>query len=325
VERSAVSEYALLPTIDRPSQAAFDAVLPSTDAASYTYAKTPGKYCPGNMVGDFTPLHSGHLCYNKCYNTTESCTDASCFCDGFILGYDTAASTSLCLDEQQCQWLCSHTPDCLSIDMHKTKNRCFLNMATCAPEELVPSADYDLFEKMEDDNTRRLQDRGKTFTKKLVRKLLAAEDPGISWDEMYRYKDITFSSGGEFKLCFCDSSILPGVNNICDTPEDYTIEVGKIHATGLQCLLNDPKMTKGTCVQQHHGGLRCYDGAAPTVAVPTEYLGVPNPDGQARSDLVTSLIAYCQFAPYDDAMEFPFCGQYRAPPTPAPTTRGGKR
>merc|ERR1719238_2074709 len=75
VERSAVSEYALLPTIDRPSQAAFDAVLPSTDAASYTYAKTPGKYCPGNMVGDFTPLHSGHLCYKKCYNTTESCTD----------------------------------------------------------------------------------------------------------------------------------------------------------------------------------------------------------------------------------------------------------
>jgi len=161
--------------------------------------------------------------------------------------------------------------------------------------------------------------------KKLVRQLLAAEDPGISWDSMYRFKDITFSSGGEFKLCFCDSSILPGANNICDKPEDYTVEVGRIHATGLQCLLNDPKMTKGTCVRQFYGGLRCYDGAAPDVTVPTDYLGVPNPLGQARSDLVTSLITYCQFAPEADALEFPFCSQYRvyaSVPTPAPTRKG---
>ena len=34
-----------------------------------------------------------------------------------------------------------------------------------------------------------------------------------------------FNSGGEFKLCFCDSSLLEGTNEICDGPEDFTIEV----------------------------------------------------------------------------------------------------
>jgi hypothetical protein len=200
---------------------------------------------------------------------------------------------------------------------------------TIAADLLVPDDEYDLFVKMTDDNTRRLQERGKTFTKKLVRQLLAAEDPGISWDSMYRFKDITFSSGGEFKLCFCDSSILPQDDgyNICDEPKDYTIEVGRIHATGLQCLLNDPKMTKGTCVKQFYGGLRCYDGAAPDTTVPEEYLGVPNPKSQKWGELVTSMITYCQYAPEEDAKEFDFCAQYRVyvdPPTPAPTFRGGK-
>jgi hypothetical protein len=323
--------FAVLPTLDRPSLPEFDIKYPDTSAAKFTYSKTSGKYCPGNMLPVVADtLHAGHLCYKKCY-ATESCTDASCFCDGFILGYDEADSTSVCLNEQQCQWLCSQTPGCHSIDMHKSKSRCFLNMQTCADtitaNQLVPSADYDIFVKMTDANTRRLEERGKTFSKKLVRQLLAAEDPGISWDSMYRFKDITFSSGGEFKLCFCDSSILPGTNNICDKPEDYTIEVGKVHATGLQCLLNDPKMTKGTCVKQFYGGLRCYDGAAPAVTVPTDYLGVPNPVGQARSGLVTSLITYCQFAPEEDAAEFPFCAQYRvymSPPTPAPTQKKGR-
>jgi hypothetical protein len=318
--------YAVLPTIDRPSLPQFEMVYPDDSAATYTYEEIDGKYCPGNMLPVVPDtLHAGHLCYKKCY-AMESCTDESCFCNGFILGYDTEDSTAVCLNVEQCEWLCSQTPGCHSIDMHKEKDRCFLNMGTCsdtiAAEQLVPSEDYNLHVKMVDDNTRRLQDRGKTFSKKLVRQLLAAEDPGISWDKMYRFKDLTFSSGGEFKLCFCDSSILPGENNICDKPEDYTIEVGRIHATGLQCLLNDPKMTKGTCVKQFYGGLRCYDEEAPDVTVPQEYFGVPNPKAPQRNELVTSLITYCQYAPEEDAMEFPFCAQYRvyaAAPTPAPT------
>ena len=57
-----------------------------------------------------------------------------------------------------------------------------------------------------------------------ARKLRAAVDPGISWPGILRFSDISFSEGGEFKLCFCDSSLL-GENEICDDPEDFTIEV----------------------------------------------------------------------------------------------------
>merc|ERR1712100_26691 len=127
-------------------------------------------------------LHAGHLCYKKCY-ATESCIDASCFCDGFILGYDTVDSTSVCLDEQQCQWLCTHTAGCHSIDMHQSLNRCFLNMETCADtitaSLLVPSADYDVFVKLTDDNTRRLQEAERLFRRSLCGSCLPQRTPGF--------------------------------------------------------------------------------------------------------------------------------------------------
>ena len=54
------------------------------------------------------------------------------------------------MDTAQCEDLCSQTDDCHSIDMHGTKNRCFLNTAVCdtyvdaEPSQLVPSLDYNL-------------------------------------------------------------------------------------------------------------------------------------------------------------------------------------
>ena len=57
-----------------------------------------------------------------------------------------------------------------------------------------------------------------------ARKLRAAVDPGHSWGNILRFADISFAEGGEFKLCFCDSSLL-GANEICDSAEDFTIEV----------------------------------------------------------------------------------------------------
>merc|ERR1712080_347865 len=82
--------------------------------------------------------------------------------------------------------------------------------------------------------------------------------------QILRFRDATFTSGGKFKLCFCDSSLL-GANEICDSPEDFSIEVGTVHSTGLQCLLSNDKMTKGVCKPQQHGGLRCYADAASVV------------------------------------------------------------
>ena len=42
---------------------------------------------------------------------------------------------------------------------------------------------------------------------------------------MLRFKPIQFKSGGTFKLCFCDSTIL-GSGSVCSTERDYKIEVG---------------------------------------------------------------------------------------------------
>jgi hypothetical protein len=248
-------------------------------------------------------------------------------------GYDTPESSALCLDQEQCEWLCSMDKGCHSVDMHTEMSRCYLNALPCQQTVtaglLVPSADYKLLVKKLDVNTRRLQDQGRRMTAPIVRELLA-KDPGISWDGLLRFKDVTFTAGGEYKLCFCDSDILTdikGENAICgDSPEDYMIEVGSIHATGLQCLLSNPAMARGTCTPMLYGGLRCYEDEPPAVAVPSDYSGVPNPAGVERSELITSLITFCQYAPLEESGEFPFCDQYKLEdPTPAPTPAPTKK
>jgi hypothetical protein len=176
---------------------------------------------------------------------------------------------------------------------------------------LHPSPDYDLLVKNVDDNTRRLQDLGRQLNAAQVRELLAAKDPGISWESILRFRDVEFTAGGKFKLCFCDSALLGSADAICDGPEDFKIEIGEIHATGLQCLLSNPKMARGVCTPQLYGGLRCYDDQVPTVPIPAEYLGVPDPDGWTGSKLTQSFITFCQYAPLEEVSEFSFCSQYR--------------
>merc|ERR1711988_2582 len=86
---------------------------------------------------------------------------------------------------------------------------------------------------------------------------LAASDFGFSWNAMLRFKPLQFKSGGTFKLCFCDSSLLkPG--SACQTERDYKIEVGTIHASGVSCLIALPQLQRVSCATQYHGGLRCY-------------------------------------------------------------------
>jgi len=284
----------------------------------FAYAVTEDRYCPGNalFITDRTSeLANSHKCHNKCF-TNAPCEGDSCFCDGYFPGYDTAESSALCLDVAQCEDLCSQLDDCHSIDMHKEKNRCFLNTDGCGPlipKQLTPSTDYNLRVKQLDQNTRRLMKAGKELTADAARKLMAVRDPGISWGSVLRFNGMTLSSGGEFKVCFCDSDLLPD-GHTCKDPEDFSVEVGKLHATGLQCLLSNPKMTRGTCVEQEHGGgLRCYaEGQpVPSVAVPNDYFAVPAPN-PPRPDLATMLMAFCQYGEPSETAAFPsFCAQYR--------------
>jgi hypothetical protein len=338
--RMPFAEWApILPTLDRPSQTPSMAdpgtfssdpywtYLEPSVPAPVSYASTANSYCAGNLPVVPNTLAESQTCKSKCMD--KKCTGPSCFCDGFVPGFDDVEDTgAMCLDEEQCKWLCAADENCFAIDMAEGKNRCFLNSYSCALDvqngKVEKDAGYTLLTKTLDNNARRLsQELLKPAT---VRKLVSrrAQDAGISYDNKFRYKDIMFANGGEFKLCFCDATLTDGV---CDDPSEFTIEVGKVHATGLQCLLSNPKMTKGTCVEQMYGGLRCYSGETPDEDVPTALTGVPNPDVGARSELMSNIIAFCQLAPISDlkvsADVYEYCSQYRKYDEASPLPNGG--
>jgi hypothetical protein len=149
-----------------------------------------------------------------------------------------------------------------------------------------------------------------------VRELVAGEDPGLSWDALLRFGGVRFPAGGEYKLCFCDPTLL--ATGICRDAGDFRIEVGRVYATGLECLLTNPRMQRGTCVHQMYGGLRCYDGAVPSTPVPPEYIAIPDTSRPNLSPKAQLLLEFCQFAPEEDAMQFGFCAQHRQFVAPLP-------
>merc|ERR1719281_199914 len=90
-------------------------------------------------------------------------------------------------------------------------------------------------------------------------------DYGFSWANMLRFKGITFKSGGTFKLCFCESTLVP----VCMSERDFSVEVGKIHVSGVSCLISQPSLRNAACVKQFYGdepkSLRCYAGEPPSL------------------------------------------------------------
>jgi hypothetical protein len=79
------------------------------------------------------------------------------------------------------------------------------------------------------------------------------QGPGFSTQEVLRFAPLTLPSAGTYKVCFCDSE----VSGECDDAEDFSIEVGKVHVSGLSCLLSIPKLQTAQCFEQYFGGLRC--------------------------------------------------------------------
>jgi hypothetical protein len=94
--------------------------------------------------------------------------------------------------------------------------------------------------------------------------MLERKDLGYSWGQMIRFDKLTFTTGGTFKLCFCDSALIGAVSTPCLTKKDYAIEVGKVHSSGVSCLLSQPKLQRAECETMYHGvepkPLRCYSG-----------------------------------------------------------------
>merc|ERR1711935_155144 len=147
---------------------------------------------------------------------------------------------------------------------------------------------------------------GRSLTAEKVRKLLSAPDYGLSWGQLSRFANITFKEAGTFKVCACDSSLGP-----CQTPADYTVEVGKAHASGLQCLLGQPQFARGECVSQYYGGLRCYPDEAPQLDLPYNFLRVPDGSTEttifgANQQTVMALTSFCLYGS-EERREFEFC------------------
>jgi hypothetical protein len=328
---SPYSWFTDLPSIDSSNPVNPDTQIEFVSSAKpRTYQKREGSYCPGANVdldeivmsktGEMKPRVypwgglerdlTEHQCFTKC-SLNAPCEDGDeeyCFCDGHYSGYDGIESNALCADLSLCEYLCDNTPGCVSIDKHKSRNRCFLNLESeCDSHEdnLAQDPHYDLYIKKDDDNDEQAGKTRKLQTEAKARELMPSVDLGFSWEEMLRFKDIQFKSGGTFKLCFCDSSLLPGVGRVCATERDYTIEVGMIHSSGVSCLISNPQLQRVSCTPQMHGGLRCYSFMdAPSFDPPN--IGVTVlPDGEVLTP--SSISANCLFMPEEEARANPAC------------------
>jgi hypothetical protein len=271
--------------------------------ATGNYEEVDNKFCAENLqissLSDI-PMEGHmrsptiHLCYNKCIQ--QDCEGDDCFCEGAFTGYDTATSNALCADEDLCKHLCDSFAECKSIDMHDELPRCFLNVDDCDASDTptaTDSNDYDLLIKVLD------QRRKLASTKPAVsadeRKLLPAIASGYSHEKLLIFQNIKFTSGGTFKVCFCDATLGDG----CTEPEDYGVEVGEVQASGISCLLTNSMFNRKTCVPMGTAGaLRCYSGAPPDTeppVYPDVQKDVPFPDGDGPGEAVAS--TYCRLHP----------------------------
>jgi len=260
-------------------------VVPTFTAATPTiYNRHTGTYCPGahvdvhaddNMDLDVLQVPLGgvmvalkeHQCYTKCA-LNSPCTGDYCYCDGYFSGYDDLSSNAICGDETFCKYLCDNTPSCKSIDMHTNGARCFLNSEDeCAAEPGAEEPPYDLLIKSKDgnDEQRRLQSPARASGE---RKLQVNQRKDYSFAKLLRFKPIEIATGGTFKVCFCDSTLLaPGA--VCASAKDFSVTVGTIHASGVSCLISNKKLQRVSCASQLYGGLRCYSMMeAPTPELP---------------------------------------------------------
>jgi len=384
--------------VDRPNnntEVSLEVTSGPSCSDQYLYRTFEGVYCPANnlqVVDSTEPLVRNHQCYQKCGTGTcdETLSSGQCFCAGHFPGYDTPASTALCLDRPRCEDLCTLLGDaCTGVDMHKTLPRCFLNMgcqefvdvytggAGCSArttveacevetnpqlctwlEEdsvctsrptLAPDADYSYLHRYIDDQVvagRRLQcNQRRLDSAAEARRLVQGGDPGLSWHGILRFSDVTASTGGTFKVCLCDSALLdttptghyfarkPGFIAFCQNAADFTIELGRLHSSGMSCLLKERRFQRGLCVSQHFGGLRCYDDPtrAPALAIPPSFMAVPayevfsgaqDPAADDDGEVFSRIAEFCRFGPLAEVEAFEFCGKFTRPgvaPVPDPS------
>jgi hypothetical protein len=235
-----------------------------------TFELEKSRYCNGVQLdtdmlrsrgGDLpsvAALLDRHRCANKC---SKECKGEHCFCSGDIGESDSYVSGAVCLPQYECEHLCMLLGDaCHSVNMHKTLPRCFINTNMCegqANEYLGLDDDYDLLRKLPEAAERSLSssitEPEDIDWKASSRGDLVSAD-GYSTPSVLRFGGLGLPSAGQYKVCFCDSDVAGGE---CSAATDFTVEIGKLHVSGLGCLLSVPKLRTATCVEQYFGGLRC--------------------------------------------------------------------
>merc|ERR1712159_665516 len=98
------------------------------------------------------------------------------------------------------KYLCDNTPGCSSFDMHQTLERCFLNTEACWHEDVHAGFDpnYRMFMARIDHAD---QQSPPTQTKRRL-----GENDGPK--KVLRFTEVQAKSGGTFRACFCDSSLV---------------------------------------------------------------------------------------------------------------------
>jgi len=310
------------PHIDSKNPSATEGV---TDAAPAlrTYAVRESKFCEGrNVDPETTFLHMDgalqalqqHQCYTKCSKNAPY-TGEDDACNGHFSGYDGPDSNALCLTTEQLGAVCDQIQDCTSFDKHKHLNRGFLNVlgedgSTCMSNDanLKDSEDYDWHRAETETETGDLNTRQRRLQQ------LTELSFAFSWNQLLRWRSVSFATGGTFKLCFCDSEHLTiqaqQYNSACRSVRDYAIEIGTIHVSGVSCLLSDPRFQRVACKSQYYGGLRCYKSSPPVLDPSSE---MEDASSEVAEDLLNNeqtvlvLSTWCTFGPEEQVRNDPRC------------------
>jgi len=240
-------------------------------------------------------------------NLCPGCTGNGCtYCSAYNAFWDDASSDAFGMSVAMAKNVCElDYANCAGFDYAQTgvghDTRVFFNRRgdTCLkqlnnnPNQTYPSDNYDLYVLTlvnNVDDRRRLDDTGVTFINK------PRYDAGFSWDKMLRFHEVTFASGGTYKVCLCDNTLDDSAVP-CSDNSAYSIEVGTVHSSGLECLIKQSQFQRGTCQKQYpylgeDTGIRCYTGSAPTITAP---FGRPSllPAASNVDDAVEDVITYC--------------------------------
>jgi hypothetical protein len=109
---------------------------------------------------------------------------------------------------------------------------------------------------------------------------LVSDSEGSS-DSVLRFAPLELKPG-TYKACFCDAAASGGP---CEEAKDYAVELGKVHVSGLSCLLENTQLRTATCYEQVYGGLSCatFPARVPAPVAPADMPPVHAPPDHAPS------------------------------------------